>query len=126
MKLVNKRNRKVLATNIIMRVRFWEIGLGLIPYKVKNRFLYDFLKKKIFRNNDAMLFKIPNNGIIHTFFMSFPISVIFLDREFRVVDKVILKPFRAYVPRKRYYWMIELMASKSKLIEIGDQLELVE
>jgi uncharacterized membrane protein (UPF0127 family) len=56
--------------------------------------------------------------------MSFPISVFFLDKDMKVVDKIKLDPFERYKPRKNYGCFIELDGSSIDEIEIGDKLEL--
>lgn len=54
--------------------------------------------------------------------MSFPISAFFLDKKFKVVEKVRLDPFRIYFPKKRFKYFLELYISKFHEIELGDEL----
>lgn len=97
--------------------------LGLLPYKTKNEYIYDYLKFKKFGKKDVMLFKVRGKGGIHTWFMSFPISVFFLDKDMKVVDKIKLDPFERYKPKKRYECFVELDSSWIDKIKIGDKLE---
>ncbi|MCF7888001.1 MAG: DUF192 domain-containing protein [Candidatus Omnitrophica bacterium] len=83
----------------------------------------------IFRNNikddQALIFyQAPS---IHTFFMRFPIDIIFLDREMKVKRIVnSLSPWRV-VFCKDAYVTIELPVGKAKQnnISLGDKIELV-
>lgn len=122
MRLVNKTKGKIIAKNVIMKVSIPEIMLGLIPYKIKNRYVYDWMKNKIFDEEDAMFFKVSSSGLIHSLFMSFPIVLVFLDEEMRVVEKSILEPFRFYLPRKKFEYFVELLDTKSKDVDIGDKV----
>jgi len=124
LKLINKTKNKVIATKVIVREKIHEIVLGLIPYKIKNEYIYDSLKFKKFSKNDAMLFKVRGRSGIHTCFMSFPIAVFFLNKDWKVIEKVKLGPFESYKPKQRYEYFIELGESIVKEISIGNKLEL--
>jgi uncharacterized membrane protein (UPF0127 family) len=121
-RLVNKTRGKVVAENVIERVRFLEVITGLIPYKRDGKYVYDWMKKKFFREDNAMLFRVSGKVSIHTFFMSFPIVVVFLDKKMRVVEKCVLKPFRSYASNRECECFIELVRDKSEEINIGDEL----
>jgi uncharacterized protein len=63
---------------------------------------------------------------VHTFFMRFPIDVVFLDRQHVVVDVAIaVRPWRA-VGRRGAYAVIELPAGESarRNLRAGEQLVL--
>lgn len=107
-----------------MRVSILEIMLGLIPYKIRNIYVYDWIKRKIFEKDDVMFFEVSNPVIIHTLFMSFPIVLVFLDDNMRVVEKVFLQPFRAYIPRRKYKYFIELREEKINEVSVGDILSI--
>jgi len=124
MKLINKIKKEVITTKVIVRERKHEITLGLIPYKIKNEYIYDYLKWKKFDKNDVMLFKVRGRLGIHTWFMSFPIVVLFLDKDWKVIEKVKLDPFENYKPKKEYEYFIELDGSRVKEINVGNKLEL--
>ena len=63
------------------------------------------------------------NTSIHMLFMNFPIAVVWLDKEFRVVDTVIAKPWRlAYVPAKPAVLTLEALPEMAGRISVGDQL----
>jgi uncharacterized membrane protein (UPF0127 family) len=67
-------------------------------------------------------------GAVHTWFMRFPIDVVFLDSELRVVGVAAdLGPWRA-AARRRARAVLELRAGECRRrgIEVGDELELVE
>ncbi|MEH7225118.1 DUF192 domain-containing protein [Bacillus sp. JJ1566] len=64
---------------------------------------------------------------IHMFFMRFPLDIVFLDKENRIVDvRHNLQPWRIAIPKKRAYSTLELPAGtiKKNNIQIGDQVVL--
>ena len=64
-------------------------------------------------------------GSIHTFFMRFPIDIVFLDRDFRVVDvRDRLKPWRA-AGKRRAQAVLELAAGEGERrgIVLGERLQ---
>ncbi|MBD3155982.1 MAG: hypothetical protein GF368_05005 [Candidatus Aenigmarchaeota archaeon] len=123
MKLINKTKNKIIATNVIDRKGTGAI-IGLIPYKIRNEYIYDYLKWRKFGENDVMVFKVRGKGSVHTWFMSFPISVFFLNKDMKVTDKVKLEPFEIYKPKKKYEYFIELDSSWIDEIRIGDKLNI--
>jgi uncharacterized membrane protein (UPF0127 family) len=80
------------------------------------------VKFKIFEEDQAMLFFAKGDGVVHSFFMSFPIIIAFLDKEMRVVSVEILEPFRVVKCEKKFEYFVELHKSKIKLIDVGDVL----
>ena len=62
---------------------------------------------------------------IHMFFVFFPIAVIWLDAERKVVDKVLARPFRPYyAPQRPAQYFIEGHPNILDKVQIGDRLEL--
>lgn len=60
---------------------------------------------------------------IHMLFMAFPIAAIWMDEEFRVVDKVLARPWRlVYVPAKPAKYTLEASPILLDQLELGDQL----
>lgn len=123
MKLINKTKKEIIATNVIDRKGLGVI-MGLLPYKIRNEYIYDYFKWRKFGINDVMVFKVRGKGSVHTWFMSFPISVFFLDKDMRVIDKAELEPFEIYKPKKEYEYFIELDSSWIDEIRIGDKLNI--
>jgi uncharacterized membrane protein (UPF0127 family) len=61
---------------------------------------------------------------IHMFFVFFPIAVVWLDREKRVVDKALAQPFRPYyAPQSPARYFVEGHPSLLDGVHIGDRLE---
>lgn len=113
MELYNQSKEEVIASKVIIAKTFFKRLRGL-------------LGKKGLEIDECMI--IYPCKSIHTFFMQFPIDVIFLDKDFRVI-KVIrdMKPWSAtsYIKEARY--VVEMSSSKirdTNTVEIGDQLEL--
>ena len=66
---------------------------------------------------------IPNCKAIHTWFMKFPIDVVFLDKNYRVIKTVSgLKPFRLLFGGRRVQHTLELPSDtiNSAQVRIGD------
>ncbi len=92
---------------------------------IQDRMLGLMFKKKIHDGFDGLLLK-PCKSI-HTFFMTFPIDVLFLDKKMNVV-KIIrnMKPWRV----SGYYFkaeqVLELYGKTiPKELNVGDQLEVI-
>ena len=122
MELINKTKKKLIAAKVIFREKKHETVLGLLLHKTRNYYIYDYLKWNEFSRNDAMLFKVRGKSGVHTWFMSFPISVFFL-KDMKVIEKVKLMPFEIYKPKGSYECFVELDGSILNEINIGDKLE---
>ena len=74
---------------------------------------------------DGMVFDRCN--AIHTFFMRYPIDVIFADEKYRVLKTVpAFPPWRPFLACKNAFYVIELPAGtlESTATAVGDQLDL--
>ncbi|OGX45730.1 MAG: hypothetical protein A3G38_01985 [Omnitrophica WOR_2 bacterium RIFCSPLOWO2_12_FULL_51_8] len=98
MKIINQSKKTVISEN------------AKTAYTVLQRFK-GLLGRKHFVDSDALVLK-PCNSV-HTFFMQFPIDILFVDRNRRVV-KVIsnLKPFRLSEACLKAIFAIELPSGK--------------
>ena len=69
---------------------------------------------------------LENCSAIHCMFMRFPIDVIYLDRNYTVVGRETVKPWRIghFFPGAKH--VLELEAGRSALPEIGTTIELKE
>lgn len=72
----------------------------------------------------AMLFCNLNDTSIHTHFMRFDIDAYFLDENNVVIEKISLKPWKFYKPKKRAKFILETKKNVLK-IEIGDKLDFI-
>jgi uncharacterized membrane protein (UPF0127 family) len=62
---------------------------------------------------------------IHMFFVFFPIAVLWLDTEKKVVDKKLARPFRpCYAPQRPAQYFIEGHPNILGKVQLGDHLEL--
>lgn len=106
-----KRNGEVLIPRVSIATGFFHRFMGLMG-------------KKDLKKDEALCF--PRCNSIHTFFMRFPIDVVFLDRN-GVVLKVVsgLKPWRLLLPVLKAKHIIEMKPTlASELgIELGDKIE---
>jgi hypothetical protein len=95
MGLVNQNTNKVLCNHIIQANTFWKRLCGLLPYKS-------------LPPDEGML--ITPCKSVHTFFMRFPIDVIYLDRDLRVVALFENVPKGKTLPYyKKAYSVLELL-----------------
>ncbi len=61
---------------------------------------------------------------IHMFFVFFPIAVVWLDGERRVVDKALARPFRPYyAPRSPAKYFVEGQPSLLEGVSVGRTME---
>lgn len=67
------------------------------------------------------------NTTIHMFFCFFPIGVVWLDNDLKVVDAKLARPWRpAYAPRSAAQYYIEALPAILEQVQIGDQLRFDE
>ena len=108
----NYSKKKVIANKCSRVSSIWGKTMGLM-FKKKPESLAFVFSKETF---------VP----LHTFFMKFPIDVLFLNEDWEVVELVEeLKPYRYYRPKKKAMFVVELPEGsilKSKT-EIGDVLQ---
>lgn len=111
MQLVNKTRKTILAQNLIIPESLVEKSLGLLKYK----------------KPQAMLLK--THFGIHTFGMQYPIDVVILDKNNKVVQiKTDLKPNNIFVWNIKYDCVIELPKGSVNITrtKIYDEILLVK
>ncbi|WP_458404939.1 DUF192 domain-containing protein [Methanobrevibacter sp.] len=74
--------------------------------------------------NEGLLFTNLKDSSIHTLFMRFEIDVYFIDKNKIIYDKVTLKPWKFYNPKKQAEYILETKKDKLKL-KIGDCLDFI-
>lgn len=63
---------------------------------------------------------------IHMFFVFFPVGVLWLDRENRVVDKAVARPFRPfYAPQEPAIGVLECQPEVLDRVDVGDRIRFV-
>ena len=113
--LFNKTKKKQVMANVKLATTTFNKLKGLM-FENQQRFDY------------ALVFPLPRESIamatIHMLFVFFPIDVVYLDKNKRVVDIVRqLQPFTpSYSPKKPSKFFVELPAGKSKGISMGNEL----
>ncbi|MBS3118660.1 DUF192 domain-containing protein [Candidatus Woesearchaeota archaeon] len=88
--------------------------------------LFSQLKGLMFskRKNLVFIFDRERNVSLHNWFVFFPIDVLFLDKEKRIIEiKIGLRPFEFYFAKKKAKYLVELGEQKSGLCQIGDILK---
>jgi uncharacterized membrane protein (UPF0127 family) len=114
MRLINQTKKTVLSENVSIASTFWQRIKGL-------------LGKRFLLPGQSIVLD-PCNSV-HTFFMRFPIDVLFLDKDYKVLKAIPkLEPNRI----TRIYWysnrVVELPAGRLNFTstQAGDQLQLLE
>ena len=116
--LFNKTQNKQIMPKVKIADTHWKKTKGLM-FEDKAKFDY------------ALVFDLGResqmSATIHMMFVFFPIDVVYLNKEKKVVDIVKgLKPFTpSYTPKARSYYFVELPEGISSGIEINDILEWV-
>lgn len=109
--LINKSTKEVISSRAVIAGSFFSRLMGLM------------FKKSMDAESALVFYRAVS---IHTFFMRFPIDVLFLDKESRIVKIYeALKPWRLVIC-PRAFAAIELAPHKSreKSLKAGDILEL--
>lgn len=116
--LVNRTTGHVLAARIQMCDTFWRKLRGL-------------MFRRHLDEQEACVFCYARESIvetsIHMFFCFFPIAVIWLDANKRVVDKTLARPFRPYyASRTPAQYFVEGLPSLLAWVTVGDELAFEE
>lgn len=61
---------------------------------------------------------------IHMLFVFFPLGVIWLAQDGKVVDSTLAEPWRIYVPKEKAYYILEGPAGILEHVSVGDVLEI--
>jgi uncharacterized membrane protein (UPF0127 family) len=63
-----------------------------------------------------------SNTAIHMWMVFFPITAVWLDKDFQIVDMKLAKPWRVYMPRQAAMYVLEGSAEMMQRLSLGDQL----
>ncbi|GBE54127.1 MAG TPA: DUF192 domain-containing protein [Euryarchaeota archaeon] len=78
------------------------------------------------KEDEGLLIEFPvwmKKPSLHSFFMFFPIDVIFINKNLKVVEKGLLKPWKLYSPANESSYVLELPEGKAIKVEVDDVLE---
>ena len=101
--------------------------------KIANSFFKRFLGLMFKARCDyPLLFEIPQNiqikerSSIHSLFMRFELTLVFIDGDNLIYEIADLKPWKYYVPQKRAKYIIEFDKNEFENydLKIGDEIEL--
>ena len=112
----NLTTGQIIATEVKWCDTFLSRGWGL-------------MFRRAIREDEAFVFAESRESVSLTsilmFFVFFPIAVIWLDAEKKVVDKVLARPFRPYyAPQRPAQYFVEGHPHILDKVQIGDRLEL--
>ena len=115
MALVNQKTGELVARRVTLCDTFWKRARGLM---FRRRLAAD----------EAYLFVESRESValtaIHMFFVFFPIAVLWLNQERRVVDVVLARPFRPhYAPSGPARYFIEGSPCLLEKAHIGDVMD---
>ena len=116
MPLVSREKGKTVMQKVRIADDHWKRMKGLMFEKFEN---FDY----------ALVFELERETIagaaIHMLFVFFPIDIIYLNSEKKVVDLALnLKPFSiGYAPKKAAKYFIEMPAGKGKEIALGEKID---
>ncbi len=106
-------------------------GINLGKLDLADSFISRFMGLMFRKDPErGLILKLPSSrsrrgSSIHMFFMRFPLDIIFLDADKKIVDMVSIKPWKTYTPKAPSKYVIELeegSINKYKL-EIGDEMD---
>lgn len=114
--ITNVTNGECIARQVVHCDTFWKRGRGLM-----------FRGQGALSGERVYLFVEGRESVaqtsIHMLFVFFPIAVLWLDSEKRVVDKALARPFRPfYAPSRPARYYIEGALALLERVAIGDQL----
>jgi len=114
--LVNRSTGETLASRVCTCDTFWSRLRGL-------------MFRRALDPGQAYVFCYGRESVadmtIHMFFVTFAISVLWLDADKRVVDKALARPFRPYyAPQSPAQYLIEGAPDLLDRVRIGDELDL--
>lgn len=113
---MDKSAGTVIAREVEIADNFWRRFRGL-------------MLRREFLDGEALLFKFERSGrhSVHMFFVRFPIDLVYLDSNLKVVEiRVGLKPWRVHRSRVDSVYLIELPAgtvAQSKVV-VGHEISL--
>jgi len=113
--ITNLTTGETMARRVVRCDTFWKRGRGLMFRRrsAVEDTVYLFVEKK----------ESVAATTIHMFFVFFPIAVIWLDAEKRVVDKKLARPFRPYyAPRRPARYFLEGDPALLDKVRLGDRL----
>ncbi len=112
----NLTTGETIARDVVRCDTFWKRGRGLMFRRaLAQDQVYLFVERRESVAQTA----------IHMWFVFFPIAVVWLDRDRRVVDKALARPFRPYyAPRGPAQYYVEGHPSLLERVSVGDQLEI--
>ncbi|MFP4005115.1 MAG: DUF192 domain-containing protein [Candidatus Hadarchaeia archaeon] len=118
MKLLHMETGKVMADKVELADSFWSRFRGL-------------MFRRNFGEGEALVFEIPEGRKfgVHTFFVFFPIDLIYLNRDMKVVDlKCGLTPWSTYSPKEESRFLVEIPSGTVQRygLERGHKLRLKE
>lgn len=116
MQLVNRTTGAVLARRVQVCDTPWTRSRGL-------------MFRRHLAEDEALWFQLHRPGrfqaAIHMFFVFFPIGVVWVDGEGRVVDAALAKPFRPwYAPSRAAAAFVEARPAILERCQVGDVLAL--
>ena len=107
-------NKKILANHVVVYDNFFMKFFGLrFSKKLKNEAIL-FVNKKESRLN----------SIVDMFFVKFPLDVLWLDKNMKVVDKATLRTYTFRIPKRKAMYIVEMEQGKGDKVNIRDRVDI--
>lgn len=113
--LYNKSRKNKVLEKVRTANSAWKKFKGLMLEKPEN---FDFALVFPFLRNERV------GASLHMLFVSFPICVLFLNSEKKVLEKAILQPWLLnFTPRQACRFVIEMPVQRAENVQVGDFLD---
>ena len=111
-KLIHKDNIILSDMKIVRSILNLFIGLRLSNHKKIN-------------NGMCFIMSHENRYPVDMWFCFYSYDILFIDSNLKVVDKISLQPWKSYLPRKRFKYIIESKLNRFKEIKMGDKIKII-
>ena len=106
---LSMKTLKNSASPHFFNVFMLSIGKHIIPVRRCDTILTQAIGLMFSRRQNALFtFSRPVLHSIHSFFCLEPLQLLFIDENHRIIEQTMLKPWRCYLPKNKYLYLIEL------------------
>jgi uncharacterized protein len=112
---INGKKKEIICNKVILRKTSLSQGIGLTFHK------------RIHDEAHVFIFRKPRKVALTMMFVFFPIDVLYLDKNMKIVEiKENFRPFAEYFPRNESAYVIELPVGtvRGKKLRIGEKMSI--
>lgn len=107
-------NGKTILNNMSYLNNLFSISKGLM-----------FASKNKVKNGACLVIPKNTKPTIHMFFCFYPYEILFVDENYQVRDKKLLKPWTMYSSKNYARYVLESLPGTFKDIKIGDKIKII-